>query len=312
MHDLERCLGVVGLGQRLADLHAFGQQEGVGHGAADDQPVDLGHEMGEHVDLARHLGAADHGGRRALGLLQHAHQRVDLLHQQRPGIGRQQPRNRVGGGVRAMRRRERVVDEQVAERGQPLGELGVVLLLALVEAQVLEHGDLPGQQRSDRALRRLADAVGREDDGMAEQLAQLVRHGLQAELGIGAALGPAEMRDHDDARAASGQVLQARDEPLEPRRVGDLAVRHGHVEIGADDDALALQIEPGRGLQLVEIHHRHRLRVRALPKRRPAIDVRQRHGEAERGQVEGIREVGRTAPAPGVVAVVGVDLHRLE
>ena len=81
-----------------------------------------------------------------------------------------------------MRGREGVVDEEVAERGQPPGELGIVLLLALVEAQVLQHGDLPRQQRRDRPLRRLADAVAGEGDGMAEQLAQLVRHRLQAEL----------------------------------------------------------------------------------------------------------------------------------
>ena len=34
--------------------------------------------------------------------------------------------------------------------------------------------------------------------------------------------------------------------PLEPRRVGDLAVLDRHVEIGAHDDALALQVEPPR------------------------------------------------------------------
>ena len=88
------------------------EEERVGHGAADDQLVDLGGEIGEHVDLGRDLGAADHGRRRALGLVEHAAQRVDLLHQQRAGIGRQQARDGVGGGVRAMRGGEGIVDDR--------------------------------------------------------------------------------------------------------------------------------------------------------------------------------------------------------
>ena len=51
VHDLERGLGVVRLGQRLADLDALRQEERVGHAAADDQLVDLGGEVGEHVGI---------------------------------------------------------------------------------------------------------------------------------------------------------------------------------------------------------------------------------------------------------------------
>ena len=39
----------------------MGQQHGVGHGAADDQDIDLGDEILEQVQLGRHLCAADDG-----------------------------------------------------------------------------------------------------------------------------------------------------------------------------------------------------------------------------------------------------------
>ena len=47
------------LGERLADLHALREQEGVGHAAADDQRVDLVEQVAEQVELGRDLGAAD-------------------------------------------------------------------------------------------------------------------------------------------------------------------------------------------------------------------------------------------------------------
>ena len=159
-----------------------GEQEGVGHAAADDQLVDLGGEVGEHGDLGRHLGAADHGRGRPLGLVEHAAQRVDLLHQQRPGVGRQQPRDGIGRGVRAMRGREGIVDEDVAELGQrawrtpdrssprPCGSAGS-------RARRSRPGSSAATVRSAGSPTQSL----RERDRLAEQLAQLVGHRLQAE-----------------------------------------------------------------------------------------------------------------------------------
>ena len=66
--------------------------------------------------------------------------------------------------------------------------------------------------------------------------------GFRLNCGIGPALGPAEMRDDDDAAPRCGQVLQPGNQPLQPRRVGDLAVLHRHVEVGAHEHALALEV----------------------------------------------------------------------
>ena len=67
-----------------------------------------------------------------------------------------------------MRRRKGVVDEDVPERGQTLGERRIVLLLARMKAQILQHCDATGRQRGDRSLGRLADTIGGKSHGLAQ------------------------------------------------------------------------------------------------------------------------------------------------
>ena len=148
-------------------------------------------------DLGRNLGAADHGGHRPLGLVEHAAQRVDFLHQQRAGIGGQQARDGLRGGMRAVRGRESIVDEDVAESRQALGERGSFFSSPLWKRRFSSTAICPGCSAATAVLRRLADAVGANATGLAQQLGQLVRDRLQAELRIGPALGPAEMGDDD-------------------------------------------------------------------------------------------------------------------
>ena len=47
------------LGEALADALALGEQERVGHPAAEDEDVDLGEQVLEDLDLVRDLGAAE-------------------------------------------------------------------------------------------------------------------------------------------------------------------------------------------------------------------------------------------------------------
>ena len=59
--------------------------------------------------------------------------------------------------MRAMRRRKRIVDEDVAQRRHALGQLRVVLFLARMEAGVLEHQDRTVGRIVDGFARRLLD-----------------------------------------------------------------------------------------------------------------------------------------------------------
>src|SRR5690242_15039527 len=96
-------------------------------------------------------------------------------------------------GVRAMGGREGVVDIEVAERRERLGEARVVLLLFGMEAEILEEGDIAGLQRSDDALRRGADAILGKGDGPPYRRGERRHQRTKRESGIGVALGPAEM-----------------------------------------------------------------------------------------------------------------------
>ena len=145
---------------------------------------------------------------------------LELGEQEQPGVGGQQLRDADRRGMRAVRRAEGVVDEEVAALGQLTRELGIVRRLAGVEARVLEHLDpLVRQER-----------------------AQPLAHRLDPERGI-LALRPAEVRaDADAGRAALEQQLERRQRRPDARVVGDPPVLERDVQVGADEDGLAVDV----------------------------------------------------------------------
>ena len=99
-------------------------------------------EAVDHGDLVGHLGAAEHRHQRARRVLEDPVERLDLAFQQPPGGARQQVRDALGARVRAVGGAERVVDVDVGQLRQRARELGVVVGLARLEADVLEQQDL--------------------------------------------------------------------------------------------------------------------------------------------------------------------------
>ena len=142
---------------------------------------------------------------------------------------------------------EAVGDERVGETGELVGERAahVVVLarLAVVEADVLEHGDLPVLERLDGGVRALADGVGRERDLLPEQLTEALGNRLQRVRRVRRPVGPAEVRDHEDARAGVGELPDRGDAGPDPAVVGDPAATfwsvQRHVEVRPDEHPLA-------------------------------------------------------------------------
>jgi hypothetical protein len=146
---------------------------------------------------------------------------------------------------------EGVVDEDVAESGEALAELldgglvgldlvavGVLAaaLLLGVEAQVLEEHDAAVGGAVDGLLGGLADAVVGERDFLAvEQLLELGDDGLERVLGVGLAVGAAEVGHQDDGFGAIVDgVLDGGDGAGDTLVVGDLGVGllvEGNVEV---------------------------------------------------------------------------------
>ena len=153
--------------QRLAHAHAGSRQERVGNAAADDQLVDLLEQRLEHSQLGRDLRAAHDGNQRPRRFLERRLQRFELTHQQRPRTGNLgELGHAMRAGFRAMRRAERIHHEHIAQLGHLPRELLVVLLLALVEANVLaQHG------AARRAIHAVEPVLAQRDR-LAEQLRQ--------------------------------------------------------------------------------------------------------------------------------------------
>ena len=154
-------LALLVLVQRVADRQPVGRRERERHRAADQDRVGARRERLEHADLVGHLDAAGDHDERPLGRVQQAAERLQLAPQQQPGRRRQQVRDALGRGVRAVRGAERVVHVDVGELRQRGREGRVVGGLARVEAHVLEQQDVAVAQLGDRVLGHLADAVAR-------------------------------------------------------------------------------------------------------------------------------------------------------
>ena len=166
-----RQLQLVVLDDRLADLQPLRLQERVRHAAADQQLVDAREQVLDDVDLARHLRPADDGDERPLRVPERLAQVVELLlHQEAGRRLRHEARDPLGRRVGAVRAAERVVHVDVRQRGELLGERGIVLFLGGVEAQVLEQEDAAGRERRrPPGSAGGPDAVVGEGDGRAEE-----------------------------------------------------------------------------------------------------------------------------------------------
>ena len=205
--------------------------------------VDFGQQVFEQRDLGRDLGAADDRHHRPLGLAQRLVEMDELLLHRASGRGRQQMRDAFGRRMRAMRGAERVVDEDVAEFGDLLREGRIVLFLAGMEARVLEQEDIAVLQLGDGRLRNVAHAIVRERDRASDGLGQRFGHGRQRHRGHDLALRPVEVGKHDHARALLRQFANGGRLAVDAQRVGDPAVLHRHVQIGADEHALPLHVQ---------------------------------------------------------------------
>src|SRR5262249_19177873 len=126
-----------------------------------------------------------------------------------------------------------------------------------VEAQVLEEAGLPGAQVVDDLLRRVADAILRQRDVLADELRQARRRRLERVLRVRPLLGPAEVARADEARPALEGVLDRGQRLADALIVGDLAALEGHVEVDAEKDALLLDRQlADRADSLERVAHR--------------------------------------------------------
>ena len=235
---------LIRLAQALADAAALGLGKGIRHAAADDDGVRLVQQVVDDRDLVADLGAAQHRHKGPLGVIQGLAHDGQLSGHQEAGHRRQVCRHTDGGGVGTVHGAKGVGHIQFRHVRQLLGEAGVVLLLADIEAQVLQQHDLAGLQSGGLGLGVLTHDVLDEDDLPAQQLAQTLRHGRQRQLHLPLALGLAQVGAGDDRRAVVQQILDGGQCRHDALVAGDRArfLVLGHVEVAAQQDLLALDV----------------------------------------------------------------------
>jgi hypothetical protein len=191
----------------LPTAHAACLEQGVGHGATDEDVVDLAEQVRDQLDLVADLGAAKDRHERALGRRHGFVQVADFLLDQVAGdggaaLGLDGLGHAEHAAVLAVAGAEGVVDVGVAQLGQAGhelvvlglllgGELLVGILLGLVghglagvEADVLEQHDVARLHACHQRLgRRADDLVGAELTFLPSSSPRRSAHGLRLPSG---------------------------------------------------------------------------------------------------------------------------------
>ena len=172
-----------------------------------------------------------------------------LLHQQAGRRLRQVVRDAFDRRVRAMRRAERIVRRRRPRATRAPRELRIVLFLFRVEAEVLEQHDAAARRcaSSTACCAGVADAVVGEHDRPAEQLGEAIATGRRLNSGVGLPFGrPRWLARMTVAPCSSAYWIVGSDDWI-ARVVADDAVLERDVEVDADEDPLALEIEVADG-----------------------------------------------------------------
>ena len=133
---------LVALDEALADFLALGEEERVGHRAADQERVGFAEQLLDDIDFVGDFGPAEDRDERPRGFGDGFAQKFQFLLNQKPDRARlalQRLRHAECAGVLAVGGAECVVDVNIAQLGQLLGEVRLVLFFFLVEAEVFQQ-----------------------------------------------------------------------------------------------------------------------------------------------------------------------------
>src|SRR6266481_3122062 len=231
--------------QRLADGLAVGIEEGVRHAAANEHGVGNFHQVFDDFDFVADFGPTENRdeGTRGIG---HGFAEVGQL------FFHEQPRRRLpdeardadNGSMRAVSGAEGVANENaVAQGGELLRKGFVIFFFVGMEADVFQHEHFPVAQGLALAFGAWTDTIQSEGDWLAEQLFQFFGGGPEGIFWIRAAFGPAEMRSKHEAGALFNGEPQCRQSFADASVVGDDGVFQRNVEIHADENAFAAEVE---------------------------------------------------------------------
>ena len=207
---------------------ALRREEREAHAAADEQPVDLGQQRLDDLELVADLGAAEHddvGARR--GPRSAGRSTSTSAATSGPAACGSRSATSYDAGVLAVHRAEGVVDVEVGERGEPVGEraaLGVVLARLRRPRSGRSRAGRPARARapSTTSWRRLPhDVLRPARTGAPSSSSSRSATGARLYAGSGAPFGRPRWAVTTTAAPAVEQVAQQRHAGPDAAVVGD-------------------------------------------------------------------------------------------
>ena len=157
---------------------------------------------------------------------------------------------------------ERILHEHLTEVRELRREAGVVRFLSGMEPKVLEHQELTVAELGRELERPRPDDIFCKRDRLAQEFAQMMRHGAERQPGVPFAVGTAEVGQEDRPGSGRPQVVEGRHGLLDSAVVRDPSVRvQGDVEIDAHQDPSS--VDRSRG-EAALFDHREEAMARAL------------------------------------------------
>ena len=229
--------------QRFADGETLRLHERVRHGAADQQAVDDFGQVGDHFDFVGDFRAAKNGDAGPRRIARHHGEIFELLlHEQTGGGFGHKGDHADGGRMRAVSRAECIVDVEIAERGELGGRIaGSFFSSSAWKRRFSSSSTSPGA--GFMASTAGPTQSGAMRTGRPKSCCEARRQAPDSSRRLGLPFGTAKVRRQNHARAMVERVLDRGQRCANALVAGDLlaASRQRHVEIDANEDALALR-----------------------------------------------------------------------
>ncbi len=171
-------------------------------------------------------------------------QRLQLRLHQPAGMGGQQPADALRAGVRPVRGGERVVHEHLGQRGELAGQRRVVRLLAGMVARVLQQQHVAVRNAATAACATGPVLSSAKRTGWPSTSASATAIGASDMCGTRLPFGRSKWLNTITFAPPSASSRMVGDQALDAGQVGDAAVAHRHVEVGAHQHAPAPDVQP--------------------------------------------------------------------
>jgi hypothetical protein len=145
--------------------------------------------------------------------------------------------------VGTVRCTERIVHEDIAIRGESLGERWIVALLAGMESNVLKKKEFARSQATNSVVGTNAECITGRWHIDANELGEPFGGGSEAQAINNATIRSAKVRHDHDRCAAIQERLDRWNCGADARVVDDLSIGERHVKVNAQQHALTLHVQ---------------------------------------------------------------------